>query len=132
MRHHRPFGARAPGYNRDMNVTALDLATTPSRSGRDMLGRYAWLARLADKARADHAGTEGEYIAYCGLSTGFLDRAGVSVDDFDKLITEDASDADLVKYFDEHVSDAQREAANRYVLDDMKAHLDKQDAEEGR
>jgi hypothetical protein len=114
-----------------MNVTALDLSTTPPRSGRTMLGRYAWLARLADKARADHAGTEGEYIAYCGLSTGFLDRAGVSVDDFDKLITDGASDADLTKYFDEHVSDAQREAANRYVLEDMKSHLDEQDAEEG-
>ena len=115
-----------------MNVIAPDLSTTTPRNGRDMLGRYAWLARLADKARADHAGTVGEYIAYCGLSTGFLDRAGVSVDDFDKLITAGASDADLTKYFDEHVSDAQREAANRYVLDDMKSHLDKQDAEEGR
>ena len=115
-----------------MSVTALDLSTTPPRSGRTMLGRYAWLARLADKARADHAGTEGEYIAYCGLSTGFLDRAGVSVDDFDKLITDGASDEDLTKYFDEHVSDTQREAANRYVLDDMRSHLDEQDAEEGR
>jgi hypothetical protein len=115
-----------------MNTTALDLNTTPPRSGRELLGRYAWLARLADKARADHAGTEGEYIAYCGLSTGFLDRAGVSVDDFDKLITDGASDADLMRYFDEHVSDAQREAANRYVLDDMASHLDEQEAEEGR
>jgi uncharacterized protein DUF5069 len=115
-----------------MNVAAPDLTSTPPRSGRDMLGRYAWLARLADKVRADHAGTEGEYIAYCGLSTGFLDRAGVSVDDFDKLIRDGASDADLTTYFDEHVSDAQRDTANRYVLDDMKSHLDKQDAEEGR
>jgi hypothetical protein len=115
-----------------MNVTALDLDTTPPRSGHEMLGRYAWLARLADKVRADHAGTEGEYIAYCGLSTGFLDRSGVSVDDFDKLVRDGASDADLVKYFDEHVSDALRETANHYVLDDMKSHLDKQDAEEGR
>ena len=115
-----------------MNVTAPDLTSTPPRSGREKLGRYAWLARLADKARADHAGTEGEYIAYCGLSTGFLDRAGVSVDDFDKLIRDNATDTDLTKYFDEHVSDAQRDAANRYVLDDMKSHLDKQDAEEGR
>jgi hypothetical protein len=115
-----------------MDVAAIDLNTTPPRSGRELLGRYAWLARLADKVRADHAGTEGEYIAYCGLSTGFLDRAGVSVDDFDKLITDGASDADLAKYFDEHVSDAQRETANAYVLHDMKSHLDKQDAEEGR
>jgi hypothetical protein len=115
-----------------MNVTALDLDTTPPRSGREMLGRYAWLARLADKVRADHAGTEGAYVAYCGLSTGFLDRAGVTVDDFDKLIRDGASDADLTKFFDEHVSDAQRDAANRYVLDDMKSHLAEQDAEEGR
>ena len=115
-----------------MNVTAPDLTSTPPRSGREMLGRYSWLARLADKVRAGHAGTEGEYIAYCGLSTGFLDRAGVSVDDFDKLIRDGASDAELMRYFDEHVSEAQREAANRYVLDDMKPHLDKQDAEEGR
>ena len=54
------------------------------------------------------------------------------MDDFDKLVRDGASDADLTRYFDEHVSDAQRDAANRYVLDDMKSHLDKQDAEEGR
>ncbi len=114
-----------------MDVAAPDLNTNPPRSGREMLGRYAWLARLADKVRADHAGTEGEYIAYCGLSTGFLERAGVPEDDFDTLIRDGASDEDLSRYFDGHVSDAQREAANRYVLQDMKSHLDEQDAEEG-
>ena len=115
-----------------MNATAPDLTTGFPRSGRDLLGRYAWLARLADKVRADHAGTPGEYIAYCGLSTGFLDRAGVSKADFDRLITDGASDGDLVKYFDEEVSSAQRDAANAFVLDEMKEHLDEQDAEEGR
>jgi len=115
-----------------MNVAAPDLKTTPPRSGREMLGRYSWLARLADKVRSDHAGTAGEYIAYCGLSKGFLLRAGVSVDDFDKLIRDGASDADLTTYFDQHVSDEQRESANRFVLHDMKSHLDEQDAEEGR
>lgn len=114
-----------------MSTTALDLNTSPPRSGRKLLGRYAWLARLADKVRADHAGTPGEYIAYCGLSTGFLDRAGVSVDDFDALIRDGKSDADLVRYFDQHVDDGHREAANSYVLNDMKSHLDKEDAEEG-
>jgi hypothetical protein len=99
-----------------MNATAPDLTTGFPRSGRDLLGRYAWLAR----------------IAYCGLSTGFLDHAGVSKGDFDRLITDGASDGDLVKYFDEHVSSAQRDAANAFVLDEMKDHLDEQDAEEGR
>lgn len=96
-----------------------------------MLGRYAWLARLADKVRADHAGTGEDYIAYCGLSMGFLDEAGISREAFDRLIREGASDEDLVRYFDEHVSDEQREAANRFVLEEMASHLDQQDEEEG-
>lgn len=115
-----------------MNVSAPNLSTTPPRSGRDMLGRYAWLARLADKARADHAGTAGDYVAYCPLSTGFLTRTGVSADDFDKVVRDGASDAELVAYFDAHVSDAHRDAANRFVLETMASHLDEQDAEEGR
>ena len=115
-----------------MTITAPDLTKTFPRSGREMLGRYSWLARLADKVRADHAKTQGDYIAYCGLSTGFLDRAGVNKRDFDKLIRENTSDAELVTYFDAHVDDAHREAANAFVLDEMKSHLDEQDAEEGR
>lgn len=42
------------------------------------------------------------------------------VTDFDKLIRDGASDADLVRYFDEHVDGSRREAANAYVLNDMK------------
>jgi hypothetical protein len=120
------------GMRTSMTITAPDLNTAFPRSGRERLGGYTWLARLADKARAEQAGTGGDYIAYCGLSTGFLDRAGVSVDEFKTLIRDGASDADVVKYFDGHVDEAHREAANAYVLDDMQSHLDKQDAEEGR
>jgi Domain of unknown function (DUF5069) len=115
-----------------MNTTAPDLTTDFPRSGREMLGDYSWLARLADKVRADHAGTAGEYIAYCGLSMGFLDRAGVTEADFDKLIRDGASDEELQRYFESHVDRAHRDAANTYVLTEQKAHLDKQDAEEGR
>jgi len=115
-----------------MNVTAPDFNIAPPQSGREKLGGYAWLARLADKVRADHAATAADYIAYCGLSTGFLERSGVSVDEFDELIRGGASDAELTSYFNEHVSGAQREATNSYVLNDMKSHLDDQDAEEGR
>jgi hypothetical protein len=115
-----------------MSVAAPDLNTTAPRSGPHKLGRYAWLARIADKVRAQQAGTDGDYIAYCGLSTGFLERARVPVEAFDELIRQGKSDEELVRYFDEHVDDAHREAANSYVLVDMKAQLDKQDAEEGR
>lgn len=114
-----------------MSVAAPDLSKTPPRPGRTMLGRYAWLARLADKARAHHAGTEADYVAYCPLSMGFLRAAGVSRADFDRQIVDGASDDELVRSFDEHVSDAQRKAANDFVLVEMASHLDEQDAEEG-
>lgn len=115
-----------------MGVTSTYLDLQPPRSGRSLLGRYSWLGRLADKVRADHAGTNGGYMAYCGLSMGFLDRAGVSREAFDELIAAGASDARLVKYFDEHVDDVHRDAANQYVLNEQRVHLERQDAEEGR
>ncbi len=115
-----------------MSVSAPDFTKAPPRSGRDMLGGYAWLARLADKARAEAAGTHADYVAYCPLSQGFLRAAGVSDADFKRLIGNGASDADLVAYFDEHVPPERRQAANHYVLDTMGSHLDEQDAEEGR
>lgn len=114
-----------------MSSNAPDLSTSPPRSGREHLGRYPWLARLADKVRADQAGTAGEYVAYCELSMSFLERCGVSKDDFDQLIRNGATDADLVSYFDGHVDDAHRKQAGAFVLDEMKDHLDEQDAEEG-
>ncbi|HLX25791.1 MAG TPA: DUF5069 domain-containing protein [Candidatus Cybelea sp.] len=115
-----------------MTATAPDLTKLPPRSGREMLGRYAWLARLADKARAERAGMQGEYVAYCPLSMGFLERTGVTASAFDLLIEQGLDDANLVKYFDEHVADGQRDAANRYVLETHRLNLDAQDSEEGR
>jgi hypothetical protein len=115
-----------------MIAVASDLTKTPPRSGREMLGRYAWLARLTDKVRADHAGNQGEYVAYCPLSMGFLERTGITRNAFDVLVGEGLTDQQLVDYFDSHVSDEQREAANRYVLEEQREHLDDQDSEEGR
>ncbi len=115
-----------------MATTTPDLRTSPPRSGKETLGRYAWLARLADKARAEAAGTHGDYVAYCPLSLGFLKRVGVSEGDFDHLIREGAGDEALIKYFDEHVSDEQRENANRFILDERRTSIEQQDREEGR
>ncbi len=115
-----------------MIAAAPDLTKTPPRSGREMLGRYAWLARLADKVRAEHADTQGEYVAYCPLSMGFLERAGVTGNAFDLLVEQGLDDEKLVEYFDNHVSDEQRDAANRYILQEHREALDEEDAEEGR
>lgn len=115
-----------------MSVSAPDFTKAPPRSGRDMLGGYAWLARLADKARAEQAGTGSDYVAYCGMTQGYLKAAGVPQAAFEELIRNGASDEELTAYFDEHVSPARREAANGFILDTMASHLDEQDAEEGR
>lgn len=115
-----------------MATTIPDLRTSPPRSGKEALGRYVWLARLADKARAESAGTNGDYVAYCPVSMGFLERTGVGPDDFERLIEQGASDEQLVAYFDRHVSEEQRERANHFILDERRSSLEEQDAEEGR
>lgn len=97
-----------------------------------MLGHYAWLGRLADKVRAEQAGTNGEYTGYCPLSKGFLERAGVDQDTFDVLIAQGADDEKLVTYFDRHVSPDCRNRANAFVLEEHRSDLDNQDREEGR
>jgi hypothetical protein len=115
-----------------MTTTVLDLTRDVPRSGRAMLGDFAWLARLADKVRAEHAGIAGEYVAYCPMSMGFLERVGVGQEQFDELIGQGASDTQLLAYFSRHVSVQQRTAANTYILEESRSHLDEQDAEEGR
>jgi hypothetical protein len=97
-----------------------------------MLGHYAWLGRLADKIRAVHAGTNGDYTGYCPITKGFLERAGVTEDTFDVLIGQGADDEKLVTYFDRHVSPDRRNQANAFVLEEHCEDLDLQDQEEGR
>jgi hypothetical protein len=54
-------------------LSAPDLSATVPRSPFDELAGYAWLPRLIDKARAQYAGTRGEYSAYpCPGDRGFL------------------------------------------------------------
>ncbi len=115
-----------------MNHTEThDLSKKPPRSGRHMLGGWAWLARVADKVRADHAGTPGEYTAYCGLTMGFLNRAGITREQFDEQIRKGATDQELLEHFERTSTPEQKAAANEYVLVAQKHHLDKEDAEEG-
>lgn len=63
---------------------------------------------------------------------GFLNRVGVSREEFQQLIERGASDEELVAYFDAHVAPNRRAEANEYVLRDHADSLAAQDAEEGR
>jgi hypothetical protein len=42
---------------------SLDLEKEVPRSGRTLVGRYAWLGRMTDKARAKAAGTLDSYVS---------------------------------------------------------------------
>ena len=113
-------------------VVAPDLRSRYPRSGRTFLGRYAWLARLADKARAHKAGTAGDYVAYCPVSLGFLERLHIPRQDFEAFIDSGYSDEQIVREFDRRVTDTDREAANHWILVENAADLHEQDVEEGR
>ncbi|HET8761337.1 MAG TPA: DUF5069 domain-containing protein [Nitrospiria bacterium] len=50
------------------------------RSPKQLLGGYAHLARMIDKARAKAAGTLGEYIYPCPLDQALLEFLGLDAD----------------------------------------------------
>ncbi|TAM60914.1 DUF5069 domain-containing protein [bacterium] len=113
------------------HAPAPDLRTAFPRAGRVKLGDFVWIARLADKVRAQQAGTIGDYTAYCEVSHGFLERCGVTPEVFTALIRSGASDEELVRYFAMHVDPQRRDAANRWVLVDNAEDLREQEREEG-
>ncbi|MFZ5876481.1 MAG: DUF5069 domain-containing protein [Nitrospirota bacterium] len=59
---------------------ALDLRVVYPRSPKHLLGGYAHLARMLDKARAKAAGTLGDYIYPCPLDQALLEFLGLGAD----------------------------------------------------
>lgn len=110
----------------------MDLEKDPPRSGREMLGGFAWLARMTDKARAKHAGTSGGYVSLCPMDEGFLQRCGVATAEFQELIASESDDEQIASYFERHVGPTQREAANDWILVEKGEHVDELDEDEGR
>lgn len=101
------------------------------RRGRQAMDGYLWLARVFDKARAAANGTIHDYIYPCPMDKGVFERWGISPAQFDAVVREHADDDGVVAWVRTHVNAKQRDAANRWLLDEKQASLDKQDAEEG-
>ena len=112
--------------------TAIDLKVEPPCSGHDMLGGFAWLGRMTDKARAKHGGTSGDYVSLCPMDQGFLQRCGIAEAEYLELIASENDDEQVASYFERHVGPTQREAANDWVLVENGQHLNELDADEGR
>jgi hypothetical protein len=101
------------------------------RRGRESIDGYLWLARVFDKARAARNGTIHDYIYPCPMDRGVFDRWGVTSRAFDSALESCTTDAEIVSWLKVRVSDEKRDDANRWLLEEKSANLDRQDAEEG-
>jgi hypothetical protein len=81
----------------------LDLSRVYPRSPKQLLGGYAHLARMLDKARAKAAGTLGEYIYPCPLDQALLEFLGLDADAvFD--VAEQGTDDEVVRWVRERAT----------------------------
>lgn len=113
-----------------MAIDFRDGKTFP-RSGREPLGGALWLARLFDKARASAAGTIFDYIYPCPMDKGVMERWGISPDEFDEAIASQTTDEAIRDWLMARTTPERIAGANRWLLDEKKANLDRQDSEEG-
>ena len=66
--------------------------------GRDnVMGGIGWLPRIVDKARAHLNGSLGDYIYPCPADKAWLQRTGISAEDFTKLVKENPSDELMIQ-----------------------------------
>ena len=95
----------------------MDLSKHFPRSPVDRLHGIDHLKRIIDKARANNAGTLGEYKYNCPLDQMFLGHIGISAEDFARLVQTHSSDetvyAELWKRFPKALSPEAVEAFNK-------------------
>lgn len=112
-----------------MPVDFRDNKTFPRR-GRMPLGRFLWLARVFDKARATAGGTIGEYIYPCPMDQGVMERWGISPEVFNAAIAQHRTDEAILKWAESTIPPAASEAANSWVCVEKFENLERQDGEE--
>jgi hypothetical protein len=101
------------------------------RRGREPIGDALWLARLFDKARAAAAGAIFDYIYPCPMDKGVMERWRISHDEFEEAITSHTTDQAIGEWLVTRTTPERIGGANRWLLDEKKASLDRQDFEEG-
>jgi hypothetical protein len=101
------------------------------RRGRDAVDGYLWLARVFDKARAARSGTIHDYIYPCPMDRGVFDRWGITARMFDAALETCQSDEEILAWLKARVPEARQQDANRWLVDEKIANLDRQDEEEG-
>lgn len=83
-------------------IAALDLTQRPPRSPRVRLGGYTILPRILDKARAELAGTAGEYKFKNPNDWHFFRFTGIDPDALLAQVKTGAGDWDMLVWVNEH------------------------------
>ncbi len=82
--------------------TAKDLTKEAPTSPRVRTGGYAILSRMADKGRADIAGTTGDYHFNCPLDNYLFSFKGVDGADVRKVLENGGTDEIVAAWLDSH------------------------------
>lgn len=101
------------------------------RRGRDGIDGFLWLARVFDKARAARNDAIHDYIYPCPMDRGVFDRWGITSRMFDAALDSCDTDEAILNWVRVRVTDERRDEANRWLLEERAANLDRLDAEEG-
>lgn len=80
--------------------TAKDLSKEAPTSPRVRTGGYAILARMADKGRAEIAGTVGDFHFNCPLDNYLFGFKGVQGEDVKKLLEAGSSNEEIAAWLD--------------------------------
>jgi hypothetical protein len=84
-------------------MQALDLKRVYPRSPKQLLGGFAHLGRMIDKARANAAGTLGEYIYPCPLDQALLEFLGLDADAVLDVAKQNADD-EALRWVQDHAA----------------------------
>jgi hypothetical protein len=84
-----------------INFSAPDLTKFPPRGPRVRLGGYVHLPRLLDKARAEAAGTNGEYHYNCPLDKHFFNFTAIDPEALLAEVKKGKSDTEMLAWVDE-------------------------------
>lgn len=96
-----------------------DLRSKNPRSPREQWAGLIWIPRMADKARANHAGMLGEFMYPCPMDQLMLDFLELEAERFAGLALEH-QDGDLARWLSDHLkikSPEQISEANRKLLE---------------
>lgn len=112
----------------------MDLTTQYPRSGSEVLGGYAWLARMIDKCRAYLNDSLGDYIYPCPIDKELLAEINLTGEEFAEIVDETTTDEEVLQRLDLPLDNKNPEAAKwtSEFLENRHDSLKRQAEEEGR